>query len=71
MGDSRNITTLTVEKIAKDRNTTVALVKQSLKDYLNGKSIEGSSYYDQIFEDAAAAWNQPVAEAKQNTLKLL
>ncbi len=72
MGNPANIHTAMLEELSEKWQLDLAEVKKLFLDYTEGKEIgEKQVELEIIFNKAAAAWGQPLEDAKKNTAKIL
>jgi hypothetical protein len=71
MGDPENITTQSIEAMAKSYNVPSISLKEGIFQYLNTPNFPNNPVLEEMFSKAATAWGQDVQEAKKNTLEML
>lgn len=70
MGNPKNITDSMLEVLAQKRGKTLEDLRQDLYTYLVSAQDDDQGFED-MFEEAATTWKQPLEEAKRETQKLL
>lgn len=69
MGDPQNITNQMLSDMAKKEGVDERELKKELLEMLTTDSLD--TKFTEMFENASKAWGQPIAEAKNETRKLL
>ncbi len=70
MGDNRNITLETFDKLAIEWNITAKAAREKVFIYLQEDQKQNIDI-EQIFKQASAAWGQLIPDAKKETFLLL
>lgn len=71
MGNEKNITEITLEKLSEKWGKNIDEVKKTILTAIKENKINENADLKTMFEDASKAWGQSVEEAIDNTKDLL